>query len=173
MSLVLSFALWLMHRSWAESFSGSPHAYPIVMATHLSCIAVFGGLILMTDLRLLGLAFTGIPVSDFIRRLRAPKWAGFMIMVTCGGLLAGSEAAKYYENPYFWLKMALLLLIGIHALVFRRSVYGNTAALDNSKVLPREAKLAGALSLVLWISVVCAGRMIGYYKAGTIYWPEV
>ena len=28
--------------------------YPVIMTTHLACIAVFGGLIVMTDLRLLG-----------------------------------------------------------------------------------------------------------------------
>jgi hypothetical protein len=71
---------------------------------------------------------------------------------------------KYYSNPYFWIKMSLLLLIGIHALAFRRSVYRN-AALDHASVMPGRAKLAAALSLVLWTSVVCAGRMIGYYTA--------
>ena len=31
----------------------SSYAYPIIMSTHLACIAVFGGMILMTDLRLM------------------------------------------------------------------------------------------------------------------------
>jgi hypothetical protein len=158
-----SFAHWLAHTDWAESFSGSPTAYPIVMATHLTCIGLFGGLIFMTDLRLLGWALNSVPVSYFVQRLRPVKWAGFLIMVTCGALLAGSEAAKYYVNPYFWTKLSLLALIGVHSLAFRRSVYGNTAMLDRAKAMPREAKLAAALSLILWISVVCAGRMIGYY----------
>src|SRR5579863_8445693 len=30
--------------------------YPVIMTTHLACIAVFGGLILITDLRMLGVA---------------------------------------------------------------------------------------------------------------------
>jgi len=79
-------------------------------------------------------------------------------------LLAGSEAGKYYGNPYFWTKMALLELLIVHSLVFRRSVYRNTAQLDRAEVMPSQAKLAAALSLILWIGVVTAGRMIGYYE---------
>lgn len=160
----MSFAQWLQHRDWAENFSGSPHAYPIVLALHLTCIALFGGLILITDLRLLGWTLRSLPVTDFVQRLRVAKWTGFFTMVTCGALLAGSEAAKYYVNPYFWTKMTLLALIGVHALLFRRSVYRN-AELNRATVMPGRAKLAGALSLLLWTGVICSGRMIGYYTA--------
>lgn len=161
----MTFARWLEHRAWAEDFSGSPHAYPIVLAIHLTCIAFFGGIVLLTNIRLLGWTSRGLPISDVLEKLRLVKWTGFFIMITCGALLAGSEAGKYYINPYFWTKMALLLLLGVHALVFRRSVYRNAPALDSATVMPRQAKLAGALSLVLWTGVLCCGRMIGYFTA--------
>lgn len=45
----------------------SGYTYPVIMATHLSCIAVCGGLIFTTDLRLPGLAVTDISVTDFVR----------------------------------------------------------------------------------------------------------
>ncbi len=159
-----SFAHWLEKTQWAWDFSGSPYEFPIVLATHVTCIAVFGGMILITNLRLLGWALGSFPVTDIVQKLRVWKWMGFLIMITCGALLAGSEAGKYYVNPYFWTKMTLLALLGVHALVFRRSVYRNTAELDRAKVMPGRAKLAAALSLILWTSVVCAGRMIGYYE---------
>jgi Family of unknown function (DUF6644) len=158
------FAHWLGHTEWALDFSSSSYLYPAVMATHLICIAMFGGMIFMTNMRLLGWGLKSQPVSAVIGRLRPWKRAGFVVMVTCGLLLAGSEFNKYYDNPYFWIKISLLVLIGVHGLAFRRSVYYNTAALDAAPVMPRPAKLAGALSLVLWISVVIFGRMIGYYE---------
>ena len=37
------------------AFSESVLVYPIVLSIHLACIALFGGMILMTNLRLLGL----------------------------------------------------------------------------------------------------------------------
>jgi hypothetical protein len=142
----------------------SGYTYPIIMATHLASIAFFGGLVLVTDLRLLGWGMMSRPVSDVIDQLRLWKRIGFVIIVTCGLLLATSEMDKYYGNPYFQLKMTLLLLVGVHALVFRRSVYRNTAALDKSPQLPAVAKRAGAISLVLWIGIACCGRWIAYYE---------
>jgi hypothetical protein len=137
--------------------------YPVVMATHLSCIAVFGGMILMTDLRLLGLAMTDRTVTDVVNQFRPWKRLGFCIMVTMGALLASSEAVKYSPNPFFWAKMSLLSLVGVHALIFRPRVYNNTAAIDKEPRLPGRAKLAGALSIMLWLSILTMGRMIGYW----------
>src|SRR5690242_13943328 len=73
--------------------------YPIILSTHLTCIAVFGGLILMSDLRLLGFALTNVPVSEVLLRTRLWKRVGFVIMVTCGLLLGGSKLFNYYDNP--------------------------------------------------------------------------
>ncbi|MDP9054688.1 MAG: hypothetical protein M3N93_10375 [Acidobacteriota bacterium] len=142
----------------------SSYTYPMIMATHLTSIAIFGGLILMTDLRLLGLAMTECSVTDVVKQLRRWKQIGFAIMVTMGLLLGTSEADKYYNNPYFLLKMFLLLMVGAHALVFHRSVYGNTEAIDRAPRVPRIAKTAAVLSLLLWIGIVSAGRWIAYYE---------
>lgn len=141
--------------------------YPIVMTTHLACIAVFGGMILMTDLRLLGVTMTDRSVTDVVNQFRLWKRVGFCIMVTMGALLASSEAVKYSGNPYFWAKMSLLVLVAVHAAIFRPRVYDRTAEIDSAPSLPREAKLAGALSLCLWLGILTMGRLIGYYEPKT------
>jgi hypothetical protein len=60
--------------------------------------------------------------------------------------------------------MSLLTLVGVHALIFRKSVYNNTAALDRAPVIPTEAKVAACISLALWVGLISAGRLIGYYE---------
>ena len=142
----------------------SGYTYPVIMASHLASIAVFGGLILMTDLRLLGLAMTDCSVTDVVKQLRVWKQIGFVIMVTMGLLLGTSEMDKYYNNPYFLFKMFLLLMVGVHAIAFHKSVYGNTEAIDRMPQIPQVAKTAAVLSLVLWIGIACAGRWIAYYE---------
>jgi hypothetical protein len=83
--------------------------------------------------------------------------------VTVSGLmLAWCEPVKLYHSKSFWIKMALFLLVAVHALVFRRGVYGNTAKLDAAPAMPAEAKLAAALSLILWAGMVFAGRLIAF-----------
>jgi hypothetical protein len=139
--------------------------YPAVLATHLSCIAIFGGMILITDLRLLGLALTATPVASVVDSTRIWKRLGFVLMIACGILLAGSKLDTYYANPYFLMKLALLTSIGIHGMVFRRRVYCSAAELDRDSRLPLRAKLAGGISLVLWLGVLTCGRWIAYYDA--------
>ena len=140
--------------------------YPIILSTHLACIAVFGGMILMTDLRLLGLALRDQSIAEVVNGLRPFKRIGFVIMVTCGLLMAGSEAPTYYPNPYFWTKMTLLLLVGVHALVFKPIVYDHPEELDKSPAIPTRAKAAAMLSLILWVGIPILGRLIGYYEPG-------
>jgi hypothetical protein len=158
------FSQWVQGVDFFTSLRESALAYPIVMSLHLSSIAVFGGLILLTDLRLLGLAMPNMSVSDMIAQTRIWKRIGFVVMITCGILLAGAKLDKYYDNPYFQLKLLFLLLVGVHALVFHRSVYGNASELDRAPAIPPIAKTAACLSLVLWIGILSAGRWIAYYE---------
>jgi len=142
----------------------SAMVYPVIMTTHLSCIAVFGGMILMTDMRLLGLALKKYTVTEVVSALRPWKRVGGTIMICMGLLLGGSELEKYYHNPYFWVKMSCLVLVAVHAIIFRPRVYNQTEEIDKSPVIPTRAKAAALLSLVLWLSILTMGRLIGYYE---------
>ena len=114
----------------------------------------------MTDLRLLGWTMRRYTVSDIVRQLQAWKRLGFVVVVASGLLLAWAEPQKLYRSPAFWVKMALLALVGVHALVFRAKVYGNTARLDVAETA--EGKLAAALSLLLWAGLIVSGRLIAF-----------
>lgn len=126
--------------------------YPILLSTHLSGIALFGGAILMTNLRLLGVAMMGQAAGEVVRGLRWWKFTGLATMATTGILLAGAKAGMYYANPYFQTKIGLLVLVGLHAWIFRGRVDG------------RVARGAACLSLGLWLGIVTCGRMIAYWE---------
>src|ERR1700744_901282 len=147
-----------------SDFRESVLAYPIVLSTHLTCIALFGGMILMTNLRLLGLTFKSVTITEMVTSLRPWKRLGGTIMIATGLLLATSEAGKYAPNPFFWTKMAILALIFVHALVFRPLVYNRTEELDQSSILPAAARTAAILSLVLWTAMFTMGRLIAYWE---------
>jgi len=157
---IASLSHWIQDTGIATYVRESELLYPCIMTLHLGSIALFGGLILITDLRLLGAALRSTPAPELIARLRAWKRLGFIVMVTCGILLATSKMDTYYPNPYFQVKMLLLALVGVHAVVFHGSVYARSAPATGTP-----AKLAGALSLVLWTGIVSMGRWIAYYEA--------
>jgi hypothetical protein len=161
---VLSFAQWVQSTAFFTALRGSAYVYPIVLSTHMIAIALFGGMILLLDVRLLGWTMRSYTLSEMVNQLRPLKRIGFLLLITCGLLMAGCKAEEYYYNAFFRTKMTLLALVGVHALIFRRGVYRNTAALDAAPRIPAQAKLAASLSLILWTSLVIAGRGIGYIE---------
>jgi hypothetical protein len=139
-------------------------AYPVLLSSHLTMIAVFGGLILLTDLRLLNVAMRNIPASVVVTKTRPWKHVGLTVMILLGIHLGGAKFHDYYDNPYFLMKMSLLVCVFIHAMVFRKGVYRNPAALDSPGGPTTAAKVAATLSLVIWVSILSCGRLIAYWE---------
>jgi hypothetical protein len=160
--MILPFLRWVQNLEPFSELRGSAYVYPVVLALHLCAIALFAGMILLTDLRLLGWALRRYPVASVVNRLRVPKRIGFLFAATFGLLLFCSKAEEYYYNPFFRTKVLLFVLVAVHALLFRRSVYTRPGELDLLPRVPNRARLAASLSLLIWIGILVAGRGIGY-----------
>src|SRR5207249_1081168 len=94
----------------AEDREGALY-YPILGGVHLLGIALFGGMLLATDLRLLGWAMQRRRVSDVMEQFRWWKRLGFVVISASGLLLAWCEPLKLYRSPAFWVKLSLWLLV--------------------------------------------------------------
>ena len=161
---MLQFMESLQAMGWATALRESALAYPIILSLHLVGIGLFGSMVAMTDFRILGWAAKDRRIADIHGQLRPYKHLGLTLVASCGLLLGISKAAIYWPNPYFRGKLTLLLLVGVHALIFRNGVYGNLEALDAAPRVPGKAKLAAVLSLLMWVGLVTCGRMIGYWE---------
>ena len=136
--------------------------FPVIEIVHLLGMAALVGTIAAFDLRLLGWVLQRVRVTELAGRLFPWAWAGFAVQVVTGAMLFSSEAVKMVANPAFQVKMFLIFLAGVHAMVFHRTIYRDVAAWDECAVLPAGAKVAGLVSIVLWVGVVAAGRFIGF-----------
>lgn len=157
---IVSTLQWVENTDLSTAIREGALLYPIIGGFHLLAIALFGGMLVMTDLRLLGWAMRGRTVSDVLEQFRPWKRAGFALVVLSGLLLAWAEPLKLYRSVSFWIKMALLVSVGAHALVFRKGVYENAKALDAE--LTARTKLAAVLSLMLWAGLIVTGRLIAF-----------
>jgi hypothetical protein len=151
---------WIESTDLSTAIREGALPYPIIGGIHLLAIALFGGMVLATDLRLLGWAMQQRAVSDVVRQFQNWKRFGFVVVVASGLLLGWCEPIKLYRSPSFWVKMALFALVGVHALVFRDGVYRNPEVLD--KAITSRARLAAALSLFLWAGLIVSGRLIAF-----------
>jgi hypothetical protein len=122
------------------------YAYPVLLWLHILALAVWGGAMLVTDLRLLDLICKTHSLADAIDGLRWPKRLSFTMVAFCGVLLFVAKAGEYSYNFWFWVKMSLLLLLAANYLILRRGVSRD------------RMKLAGGLSLLLWMGAIWAAR---------------
>ena len=150
----LAICRWLEQTSVGASVRQSLWLFPAIETVHLLGMAALLGTIVAFDLRLMGLVMRREPVSVLSRRLLPWAWAGFAVQVATGALLFTSEAVKMYANPAFRLKMLLIALAGLHALIFHFTSHRSIAAWDERRLLPAGARIAGFVSILLWIGVV-------------------
>jgi hypothetical protein len=141
----------------------APYPYPVLLIIHVISIALFGGMVVMGNLRVLGLAVRSVPVSQVIDQFRAWKWIAFAILLVTGTFIAMSDPMEYYDNIMFWISLGVLALAGLNAVVFRFGVYRSVAAWDVASVAPPSARRWAGLSLFLWIALVFTGRAIAFF----------
>jgi uncharacterized protein YacL len=158
----LAFFGWLADTSWSVDLHESQYAYSILESIHVWTMAVFFGSVMMFDLRLLGLTMRKVPAPEVLDRLLPVTIAAFVIMLISGTLLFYAIPLRSYQNIFFRLKMLLLLLAGLNVWIFHSRVYPKVVGAEVEGMPPRAARVAGALSLVIWIGVVFSGRMIAY-----------
>jgi hypothetical protein len=153
---------WLEQTAVGSSVRESVWLFPAIETAHLLGMAVLLVTIGVFDLRLLGWVMRHERISALGRRLLPWVWTAFAVQVITGMLLFSSEAIKVYTNPAFRLKMLLIVLAGVQALVFDRTVFRGVEQWEQGGALPVRAKVSGLISLLLWSGVVAAGRFIGF-----------
>lgn len=136
--------------------------FPLIESVHVLAICLVVGSILAVDLRLLGVASRNLSVSSVTRGILPLTWCAFAVAVGSGGLLFISNATKYLGNAFFIAKLALIGAAGINMAVFHAVGARSQPQWDNEARPPFAARLAGGLSILLWIAVVACGRWIGF-----------
>ena len=158
-SIVPTFT-WLEGLAWTTALRESPFGYPLIETSHVACIVVFAGLVIMMDLRLVGLAFTNAPLAQIQRRLFPWQMATFVPSMATGILLFCVDPLRYYRNVFFLAKLVLLALAGLNALAFHLKTYRRAEGWDEDPQVITTARLAGAASLLLWSVIIVSSRLI-------------
>jgi hypothetical protein len=153
---------WIESTSIAAYVRENNFAFPWLESVHVMAIALVLGVISIVDLRLLGIAGVGYRASRLMRSLLPLTWAAFALAAVTGVLMFFSQPALYLKTPAFQLKLALLVLAGINMAIFHLWTHRSIVAWDAERRTPLGAKLAGLVSLSVWIGVVFAGRFVGF-----------
>jgi len=153
---------WLQQTGLAVHIRDSLFAFPLIESTHVIGLTLVFGTIAIIDLRLLGLASTNRSFQRLAADILKWTWVAFAVTATTGSLMFITNAAVYYHNAYFRAKISLLFLAAINMLVFEMTTRRTVARWDRDASAPPLGRAVAAVSLVIWISVIVTGRMIGF-----------
>ena len=140
----------------------SPYAWPALESLHFMGMSVLIGTIGLFDLRLLGFA-RGIPYAALHRLIPIGIGAYVLNMITGFCFLSGTPD-QYLWNPAFRFKVTFMAVAGLNVLFFYSRVFQRLQRLAPDSPPPFGARVAGAVSLAMWIGVMSAGRLLTFFR---------
>jgi hypothetical protein len=146
---------WIEQTPVAQLLRNSRVLFPLVECVHLVGLALFAGPLFLINMGLLGLAMRRQPVAQFAAALVPWTRTGIALLLVTGPLMFAAQATRWYANPVFWIKMALLTV----AIAFQWSVHRKVMS-EDAAPRPIPAKLIGGVSLLLWISTALSAKIM-------------
>ena len=150
-------------RTWVVYLlSNVPGLPPIVQTVHILALGAVMGSIVFVNLRILGLAVPAQSPGEMIKRLLPFTWWALLPLFVSGLVFIIARPDRYFFNPVFGITFALLvpaLILGLclHLPSRREPAYWEKSAIRRSLV-----RSMAVVSIVLWLSVMMAGRWIAY-----------
>src|SRR5262247_651671 len=125
----------------------SQYVWSLFEVAHVVSMCLFAGLIIMMDLRLLGVGNMQTPFSQLQKRLFPWQMFGMAGAAVTGLVLVFGDPMRFYVNIFFWMKMLMMVIAAINAMAFHYITYFSVDSWDNARVPPTGAKLSGALGV--------------------------
>jgi hypothetical protein len=153
-SKIMAFLALLQPNPIGDLVNNAEWAFPLAECFHIIFFAMAIGTIMIVDLRLLGLAFPKQTPAKLAKDTWMYTLIGLVVTVMAGMMLFASDPRMYTYNPSFQFKVTALLV----AIIYHYTVHHKVVSSDSSSGVNA---LAGAISVLLWSSVVVGGIFIG------------
>lgn len=156
---VLAFFQWLDTSILADVSKAYGGVFAVVQMFHLLGLAVMGGTVILSDLRLLGVVMTGVPSKVVVENTHKLFTVALVVLILSGVFMASAVSLKLYYNEAFWAKMAglglgILFVYGIRKPLLLR--------FDHENINPWALRLTALCSMTIWFTVAASGRWIGF-----------
>ncbi len=146
LSLAMRSSLWL---------------YPIIEIFHIVGFATLVGSVAMFDLRVLGFS-RFLPVQALGRHLLRWSVASLLLIVPAGVMMFSAHPQDFIDNRIFLIKLTLIAAAGMNAVLFHFGVYRSVGEWNVGVPAPALARGHAMVSLAIWVTVICCGRLLAY-----------
>ena len=161
---------WLTQTSLHEVFSDTTRLetwliIPISQTAHILGVAIVMIAIGMLNLRLLGVRVTKQSFAELSARWMPWVWTAMVVLFITGAVQTIAEPTRELMNNTFRIKIVMLLIaVGITVL-YRAQVKKDAKCWERSNERRALAYTLASVSLVLWLGIVAAGRLVAYVGA--------
>jgi hypothetical protein len=170
----MDFLIWLEESRLSVAIAGSSLLYPAILAAHGVGMSLVVGLNVAVSLRVLGIA-PDLPLAPMT--MFAPvMWAGLIVNVITGVLLAMAGATRVLLDPVFFAKLVFVLLAIWNLRVMQRDLLRETdpqvqrpvvAAGVATALVPATRPISrirnhAIAAIVFWAAAITFGRLMGY-----------
>ena len=155
---VLFIFQWLDNSFLATISKAYGGVFAVVQMFHLAALAVMGGMVLASDLRLLGVLLTDVP-SEVVAQ-NTNRWfdRALIVLILSGIFMSSAVAMKLYYNEMYWAKMTGLLVGIVFVYLIRRPLL----RFSHDSISHWALRLMAVSSIVIWFTVAASGRWIGF-----------
>lgn len=149
---------WLDTSLLAQVSKAYGGVFAVVQMFHLLGLATLGGMVLLGDLRLLGVLMRDVPSAVVTENTNRWFTVGLVMAAVSGVFMSSAVALKLYYNEMFWAKMTAFAA----GLVFVYGIRRPLLRFDHASISPGVLRTVAVTSLVIWFTVAASGRWIGF-----------
>jgi len=139
---------------------------PLSQTIHILGVAIVMTAIGMLNLQLLGVRVTKQSFAELSAGWMPWIWSALAVLFVTGAIQTIAEPTRELMNNTFRIKIVMLLIAVAITVLYRTQVQKDPDYWQRSGERRTAAFALASLSLVLWLGIVAAGRLVAY--VGTI-----
>jgi hypothetical protein len=156
---LLQFSDWLSSTGLSQAIQLTSWAIPAIQTVHIVALSMLFASALLLALRFSGRGFSSEPLHLLAARFARLIWLLLVALLVTGVLLIVAEPHRTITNPVFYAKMIMLLVV-----IMLTAWLGAVSRKQVERVSGLH-RTAAALTILLWMGIMVAGRFIAYYES--------
>ena len=138
---------------------------PLSQTIHILGVAIVMTAIGMLNLQLLGVRVTKQSFAELSAGWMPWIWSALAVLFVTGAVQTIAEPTRELMNNTFRIKIVMLLIAVAITVLYRTQVQKDPDYWQRSGERRTAAFALASLSLVLWLGIVAAGRLVAYVGA--------
>jgi cytochrome bd-type quinol oxidase subunit 2 len=156
---LIQFSDWLASTRLSLLIQETQPAIPGIQTVHIIALSLLFAAALILALRFAGRGLAIEPLQQLASRFTRQIWLLLVVLAISGVLLIVAEPHRTVTNRMFYAKMIMLLV------VILLTVWLSAVARRPQQPISGLHRLAAALTVLLWMAIMFAGRFIAYYES--------